>query len=74
MKDTLRILVADDDPSMAKTLADICRVKGYEAETTNSGARALDRVMTTLFDCVLSDIRMPEIKGAGRAGRVNREN
>ncbi len=44
MSQNLRIPVVDDDHSMASTLADICTIKGYEAETANSGAKALDRM------------------------------
>ena len=67
MSELLRILVVDDDRRMAKTLVDIFRVKGYEAEAAHSGSEALEKVMggpfgcaqNGSFDCVLSDIRMP---------------
>ena len=37
MSDTLRILVANDDRSMVKTLGGIFRGKGYEADETGHG-------------------------------------
>lgn len=40
MNDALRVLVVDDDRGMARTLVDIFRVKGYEAEAANSGSSA----------------------------------
>ncbi len=61
--DPLRILVVDDDPSMAKTLTDIFRVTGHQAEMARSGPEALEKVRHGSFDCVLSDIKMPGIDG-----------
>ena len=63
MSETLHILIVDDDRMMAKTLCDIFRVKGYQAEVANSGTEALDWVERETFDCVLSDIKMPEVNG-----------
>lgn len=63
MKDTLRILVVDDDPGMVKTLVDIFKVKGYEAEAAFSAPEALSKVAEGHFDCVLSDVRMPQVNG-----------
>lgn len=63
MSEKLRILVVDDDRRMAKTLVDIFRVKGHEADAAYSGSDALDRMERGEFDCILSDIRMPDING-----------
>ena len=63
MKETLRILVVDDDRRMTKTLKDIFEVKGYQVEEAHSGPEALDRLERADFDCVLSDIKMPEVNG-----------
>ncbi|MBL7205118.1 MAG: response regulator [Desulfobacteraceae bacterium] len=63
MKDQLRILIVDDDRMMAKTLLDILKVKGYEAEAAHSGREALEKVEKGHFDCLLSDIKMPELNG-----------
>ncbi len=63
MNEKLRILVVDDDRRMAKTLADIFQVKGYEVEVAHSGPEALEKVAGGRFDCVLTDIKMPEMNG-----------
>ena len=63
MSETLRILVVDDGPSMAKTLVDIFKVKGYQAEAAHSGPEALAKMTQAHFDCVLSDVKMPGING-----------
>jgi CheY-like chemotaxis protein len=53
----------DDNRMMAKTLQDIFRVKGYEAEVAHSGSEALGKLERSCFNCVLSDIKMPDING-----------
>ena len=63
MNEPLHILVVDDDHSMAKTLMDILKVKGFQAEAVHSGPKAIEKMAETAFDCVLSDIKMPEING-----------
>lgn len=63
MGDKLRILVVDDDQRMAKTLVDICRIKGFEAESANLAENALIMIENNHYDCVLSDIKMPGMNG-----------
>ncbi len=71
MSDEARILVVDDDRSMANTLSDILKVKGYQAEAVYSGAEALERVNERAYDCVLTDIKMPQINGAELYGMIS---
>jgi len=65
----VRVLIVDDDHLMAKTLTDIFRVKGYLAEAAYSGAEAIEKIKAVeteaqdRFDCVLTDIKMPEMSG-----------
>lgn len=63
MDDQIRILIVDDDRRMARTLVDILQVKGYHAQEAHSGIEALEMVGAETFDCVLTDIRMPEMNG-----------
>ena len=63
MSEELRILVVDDDRRMARTLVDIFKVEGYEAEVAHSGPEALERVAQGDVDCVLTDVRMPGVNG-----------
>ncbi|MFQ5944076.1 MAG: response regulator [Anaerolineales bacterium] len=63
MNEPLHILIVDDDRRMARTLADILQVKGYRARSAYSGSEALETLRETSFDCVLSDIRMPDMDG-----------
>lgn len=63
MTKTLRVLVVDDDRGMSITLTAILTIKGYQAENASSGLDALQRVLESRYDCVFSDIRMPDING-----------
>lgn len=59
----LSILIVDDDRMMVKTIEDILRAEGHEAETAHSAPEALEKIAETRFACVLSDIKMPEVNG-----------
>ena len=63
MGEKLRILIVDDDQRMAGTLKDILNAKGYEADTAHAGPEGLRKVTEGHFDCILTDIKMPEING-----------
>ena len=53
--------------------ADILEVRGYETEVVHSGPEAPEEVEQAPYDCVLSDIGMPEVNGVElyRAIRAN---
>jgi len=59
----LRVLVVDDNQMMVKTLRDILKIKGYQSEAAFSGPEALEKIEQGNFDCVLSDIKMPDVSG-----------
>ena len=63
MKETLNVLVVDDDRRMVKTICDILTVKGCEAVPAYSGEEALAAIRAAVPDCVLMDIKMPGIDG-----------
>ena len=63
MSESLSILVVDDDPSMASTLADILDVKGYIVHSAFSGTEALQVLRDHPVDVMLTDVRMPDMNG-----------
>jgi DNA-binding NtrC family response regulator len=60
---TRHALVVDDDKLLARTLADILRMRGWEVTTAHTGAEAVNAAARDAFDVVLMDIRMPEMDG-----------
>jgi DNA-binding NtrC family response regulator len=58
-----RILVVDDDRNMTRTLADILRRRGWQADTAHSGEEAVQATCLEHYPVVLMDIRMEGISG-----------
>jgi DNA-binding NtrC family response regulator len=63
MPNAFKILVVDDNRSLAESLGDVFEAKGYEPTLAFDGVQALEKVKEQHFDCVLMDIRMPRLSG-----------
>jgi two-component system response regulator HydG len=63
MNPKLHILVVDDDERMTRTVVDILTMSGHEAVEANSGPEALEKAGMQIFDCVLTDVKMPDMNG-----------
>lgn len=59
----LRILVLDDEPIVCKRLKPLFQKSGYEVETFNSSAKALERLKDRAFDIVVTDLKMEGADG-----------
>jgi EAL domain-containing protein (putative c-di-GMP-specific phosphodiesterase class I) len=55
-----RVLVADDDPQLLRTLARVLRRSGHDVVEADSGRRAITELEQGTFDTILSDIHMPD--------------
>jgi two-component system response regulator AtoC len=58
-----KVLVVDDDPSLARTLELYFKGKGYSVEVANSGLGGLQLWQTTEPDMVLMDVQLPDLDG-----------
>ena len=74
MSKKTRLLIVDDDQRMTRTLADILTVSGYEIEQAGSAKIALAKIEEHNFDCVLTDVRMPEMDGVTFHGLIHEEH
>jgi len=63
--DTRRILVVDDEPEVAETIAEILEIAGHDVEIANGGLAGLEALRQRDFDLVVSDLRMPDLDGRG---------
>jgi EAL domain-containing protein (putative c-di-GMP-specific phosphodiesterase class I) len=61
--DGARILVADDDAGLQRSLSRILGAEGYAVETVSDGQAAIELLSQRPFDAVLSDIQMPGMSG-----------
>lgn len=58
-----RILVVEDDPSIAELMEMNFSVAGYLCDVAADGKQALDRVKEQAYDLAILDIMLPEIDG-----------
>ena len=58
-----KILVVDDEQSMAQFLGIVLRKEGYQVSTATNGRDALEKVKSDPFDVVITDIKMPGMDG-----------
>ena len=63
MEQLPRVLFVDDNKMMAKTLKDISALKGFNAKAAYSVENALALVDVEPFDCIFSDLHMPNMNG-----------
>jgi two-component system response regulator PilR (NtrC family) len=57
------ILVADDEPGIRESLAEVLRDAGYRVETAADGTSALAALEANDFSIVVTDLRMPGTDG-----------
>jgi CheY-like chemotaxis protein len=62
---SVRILVIDDEPGVAKALAWLLSRDGYTVDTAENGSLALTLLQTQRYDVLLCDLLMPEMDGQG---------
>ena len=58
-----KILIAEDDGSTRVLVEAILEDAGHTTETVTDGTKAYDRISTTSFDLLLTDIWMPGLNG-----------
>ncbi len=60
---TPRILVVDDEEIARKNLEHILSKEGYGVVTASHGAEALEKMKTSEFDVIMTDLRMEKVSG-----------
>ena len=58
-----RILVVEDDPSIADLLRDYLEANGFAPEPCGEGAKAVERIRAGACDLVLLDLMLPGLDG-----------
>ena len=60
-----RILLVEDDPTVAHLIIDMLSLDGYGVDTAPNGIAALEKIEGRRYDLILTDLHMPEMDGAG---------
>ena len=69
-----KILVVDDEQSMREFLAICLKRAGHDVMVAKNGREALERTQATMFDVVITDLRMPgELDGMGLLKAIKAE-
>jgi two-component system, OmpR family, response regulator len=69
----VRVLVVDDEPSLAELLASVLRYEGWDVRTAASGAEAVATAHEFRPDAVVLDIMLPDLSGIDVMRRLRAE-
>jgi len=58
-----RVLVVEDEPTVARLISDVLEDEGFRVDTLVDGHEALERVAQESYDLVVCDMRMPGLDG-----------
>lgn len=61
--DTGRILVVEDEPTVAQLIVDILQEEGHRVEAVLESQDGLTRISRNHYDLVICDLRMPRLDG-----------
>ncbi len=59
----MRVLIVDDNESVAELLTDYMRLFGFETDAARDGLEALDKLKNGRFHSVIMDGHMPNMSG-----------
>jgi DNA-binding response OmpR family regulator len=59
----MKILIAEDDPMLLKTLQLRLVKAGYEVIATRDGREAVEKIKESMPDMVITDVMMPWVSG-----------
>ena len=65
-----RILVVDDSPDSAQSLAMLLEIGGHEVHTASNGVEAIEQTATLQPDVIFMDVGMPVMDGMEAARRI----
>jgi DNA-binding response OmpR family regulator len=71
---TGRILIVDDDPGILDVVSYALKNEGYEADTVESGEKALDALGRDSYDLLILDLMMPGTSGLEVCRKLRKDN
>jgi len=74
MKETVRVLLVDDEVVYVQSLAKLLRRRGMEVATAGDGPEALNTLADSEFDVIVLDFRMPGMDGLATLQEIRRSD
>jgi len=68
-----RILIIEDELSIAELERDYLEISGYEVDIENSGDTGLQRAMSSDYDLIILDLMLPKVDGFEICRRIRGE-
>jgi two-component system alkaline phosphatase synthesis response regulator PhoP len=68
-----RILVVEDEPSLALSLQEDLSIEGYDVDVARDGETALQRALADRFDLIVLDVMLPKKDGFEVCRQLRRE-
>ena len=69
-----RILLADDEPALIRSVTYALEREGYEVDAVSDGSAALERTRTGEYDLAVIDVMMPGMSGLDVCREIRRES
>jgi two-component system response regulator AtoC len=57
------LLLVDDEENLCRILGRVLRDEGYHVDVSHDGLEALEKINQRTYDCVVTDVRMPQMDG-----------
>ena len=74
MKNLIKILLVEDDPTSRLALTQLLRTIGYDVAGAGSGEEAFERLASEPFDIIITDLFLPDLNGIDILKRVKSDS
>ncbi|MBI4549162.1 MAG: response regulator [Ignavibacteriae bacterium] len=65
-----RILIVEDEPLVSWSLTNVLNDLGFQTTVVLSGGKAIEKIYSSQFDLVITDLKLPQINGFEVASAV----
>jgi len=69
----MKILIVEDEISLAEALAQILRKNNYIVDAVNDGESGLDNALSNIYDLIILDIMLPKMDGISILKTIRKE-